>query len=312
MLSRVAESLFWINRYIERAENYSRFIHVNFVLALELPEGVDEQWEPLVLTTGDSEHFYKLYPNAGRDNVIEFLCFDKNNGNSILSCLETARENARGVRDFLPQSLWRNLNEFYISVNEAKDNVEIDTNEFPEFLWEIQKYSNAFYGALETSISHDLGYNFSKLGQTLERADKTTRILDMKYFYLLPTSGDVGSPLDLLEWSALLRSTNAFEIYRQLYGKLDVANIVSLLLLHEDYPRSVYACLQQCQYFIGQITGSRKGRRKNAAEKTLGRLLAEFEYDESQDIFAQGLHEYLDATQGKLNALGEAIADSFF
>ncbi|MEY4525720.1 MAG: hypothetical protein RIR57_1090, partial [Bacteroidota bacterium] len=218
MLSRVANSIYWMNRYIERADNYARFISVNFNLALDLPPNVPEQWEPLIVATADHYNFFEHYSEANRENVLYFMTFDVNNPNSILSCLYSARENARTIRESISKEMWEYVNQIYWKV---KDRVEGSKSwelaRYQGFLEEIKSGSQLFYGIVDSTITRGEGWHFGQLGKLLERADKTTRFLDVKYFTLLPNVDAVGSPLDLLLWSSVLKSVSAYNMFRQQY-----------------------------------------------------------------------------------------------
>src|SRR6202158_2246094 len=190
MLARVADSIYWMSRYAERAENVARFIEVNLNLMLDLPVGSAQQWQPLVATTGDAAEFAKRYGAAAatQHDVIEFLTFDHENVNSIRSCLRAARENARSVREIISSEMWEKLNEFYLMVNSADADAGSRTD--PQDLFRsVRMAGHLFTGVTNATMTHNEGWHFCRLGRMLERADKTSRILDVKYFLLLPTAG---------------------------------------------------------------------------------------------------------------------------
>ena len=213
MLARVADSIYWMSRYVERAENVARFIEVNLNLMLDLPAGSAQQWQPLVATTGDAEEFAKRYDTATQQNVIQFLTFDEENVNSIRSCLRVARENARSVREIISSEMWEHLNEFYLRVNSAEAGSRTDPQ---DLLRSIKRSGHLFTGVTDATMTHNESWHFCQLGCMLERADKTSRILDVKYFLLLPTAADVGTTSDDIQWAAVLRSASAFEMYRKM------------------------------------------------------------------------------------------------
>jgi uncharacterized alpha-E superfamily protein len=311
MLSRVADSIYWLNRYIERAENVARFIDANFHMILDLPLGAAEQWMPLVNTTGDRGLFTELYREAYRDRVIQFLTFDQRNPNSILSCMRAARENARSVREYISSEMWQQVNTFYLTVNEAA--VHGGGIDLPhQFFVDIMMASHLFVGITESTMSHGEGWHFGRLGRMLERADKTSRILDVKYYVLLPSVDYVGSPFDNILWAALLRSASAFEMYRKRYGRIDPDKIVDFLVLDPNFPRAIHCCLKAAEISMRSITGSPRGSFSNRAEQALGKLLAEIDYVTVEEILTVGLHEYLDALQTRLNQVGNAIFETFF
>src|SRR5262245_20433124 len=230
MLSRVADSLYWISRYIERAENVARFIDVNLHMMPDLPEGATEQWQPLVITTADDLPFAERYGTATRDNVIQFLTFDQENPNSIIACLRAARENARSVREIISSEMWVQINTFYLMMNESAATDRVRESPY-EFFREVKMASHLFEWLTNAAMSHGEGWHFCRLGRLLERADKASRILDVKYFILLPAVTDVGTPFDDIQWAAVLRSTSALEMYRKRHHHLTPEQIVDFLLL---------------------------------------------------------------------------------
>ncbi|MBI2826531.1 MAG: alpha-E domain-containing protein [Planctomycetia bacterium] len=311
MLSRVANSIFWMNRYIERAENVARFIEVNLHLTLGLDNGFANQWEPLVITTGDHASFVERYGAATQKNVIDFLTFDKENPNSILSCLNAARENARSVREIISSAMWLELNKFYLTVRGASHG-GWSVSRAHDFFDQIIVSSHLLSGISDATMSHGEAWHFARMGQLLERADKTSRILDVKYFILLPRPQDVGTPLDTIQWAALLKSASALEMYRKSRGRISPAAVADFLILDRHFPRSIRFCLLGAEDSLHRITGSDPGTFCNKAEQRLGRLRAEFDYTQVSDIIDQGLHEYLDHFQTKLNQVGDAISETFF
>ena len=311
MLSRVADSIYWMSRYIERAENVARFIDVNLQLMLDLPAGSEEQWEPLVITTGDQAGFRERFGGATRENVIQFLAFDADNPNSILSCLRSARENARSVREVISSEMWEQLNKFYLMVNDAAPSGR--AMEAPhDFFTEVKLASHLFAGVAGATMSHSEGWHFCRLGGLIERADKTTRILDVKYFFLLPSVSYVGTPFDDIQWSAVLRSASAFEMYRKRHGPISPDRVAEFLLLDHDFPRAVHYCLIKAEQSLHAITGTPPGTFRNTAEQRLGQVCAELAYARIQEIIAAGLHEFLDGLQTKLNHVGDSVFDTFF
>ena len=242
MLSRVADSLYWINRYIERAENISRFVEVSEAMALDCPPGSAEPWLPLIDASGDREQFDSLYPQGRPEDVIQFLVREPENPNCVVNCMEIARENARQIRDVITTEMWEQLNGTYWSLQEP-----VFWEQPPqEQLREIRRACQLFYGITDATLSRDLSWQFSRLGRLLERADKTTRILDVKYFLLLPSSEDVGGVLDELQWIAMLRTAGAYQMFRQSQQQgISPKAVASFLLLNPIFPRSVIYCLER-------------------------------------------------------------------
>jgi uncharacterized alpha-E superfamily protein len=308
MLSRVADSVFWMARYVERAENVARFIDANFNLTLDLGDEIGDQWAPLVYTTGDQEPFFARYGKASRENVLHFLAFDAENPNSILSCLARARENARTAREIISSDMWEELNRFYLLVREAVGESKSDH----EFFAQIKRASHLLIGTTDATMSHSEAWHFARMGRLLERADKTSRIVDVKYFILLPKVSDVGSNLDVVQWSALLRSASALEMYRRSHGRIAPLKVVDFLLLDRNFPRSVRYCVGGAEDSLHAITGTPDGTFGNRAEQELGRLRSELDFTAMDDIVHAGLHEFIDDIQSRLNRTGEAIFKAFF
>lgn len=311
MLSRVANSIYWMSRNIERAENYARFIQVNLNLSPDLPEEAVEQWEPLVMTTGDQSLFKSQFSEATRDNVIYFLTADPKNPNSILSCLNAARENARSVREIISSEMWEQVNRFYLAVKEGVSGKAFMRNPHV-FFTKVKEGSHLFVGITDATMSHGEGWHFSRIGRLIERADKTSRTLDVKYYFLLPSVKDVGTSLDNTQWAALLSSASALEMYRKRYGAISPNRVAEFLILAPEFPRAIRYCLIKAGDSLHGISGSEIGLYQNLAEKRLGRLQAELAYADIDELMSGGLHEFLDSFQAKLNLVGEAIAETFF
>jgi len=309
MLSRVAESIHWMGRYIERAENVARFVDVNLNLMLDLPVGSAQQWQPLIDITGDTEPFARRYGAATQLNVIHFLTFDPENVNSICSCLRAARENARSVREVISSEMWEQLNQFYLMVSSAAAGGVTDPQ---ELFASVKLASHLFAGITDATMTHNEGWHFCRLGRELERADKTSRILDVKYFLLLPTVADVGTTFDDIQWAAVLRSASAFEMYRKRHGRISPVNVVEFLLLDREFPRAVHSCLMAARESAHAISGTPPGIFRNPVEQLLGELCSELAYAVVEDIIAAGLHEYLDRLQTKMNLVGNGIHETFF
>ncbi|MCE9556279.1 MAG: alpha-E domain-containing protein [Planctomycetes bacterium] len=311
MLSRVAESIYWMSRYVERAENVARFISVNLNLSMDQPGSADYQWRPLVVTTGDMEQFSKRYDSTTKANVVQFLTFDRENPNSILSCLEQARFNARSVREIISCEMWELINAFYLSVKQSGGLATVLYRLF-DFCEQVRVSGQNFQGVTDATMTHGEAWHFCRLARLNERADKTSRILDVKYFILLPTVSDVGTPLDDIQWSALLRSASALEMYRQRFGRILPLNVVKFLILDREFPRAVLYCLTKANESLHAITGTSPGSFSNLPEKQMGQLRADLAYTKAEEVIHRGLHEFIDELQTGLNQVGEAIHETFF
>lgn len=311
MLSRVADAVYWMNRYVERAENVARFVDVNLNLMLDMPDGADQQWAPLIATTGDDALFREKHGDPSRATVLHFLTFDPDYSSSILSCLRAARENARSVREIISSEMWEQVNKAYLMVSSAAARPEV--LEMPhEFYSEVKLAAHLFVGVNYITMTHNEAWHFGRLGRLLERADKTSRIVDVKYFLLLPDPQDVGSPYDEIQWASLLKSASALEMYRKRFGRIDPVHVTEFLLLDRKFPRSMHYCVTKGERSLHAITGTTIDTVTTTAERRLGRLRGELEYADIREIVGGGLHEYLDAFQNKLNGVGEGIHDTFF
>ncbi len=311
MLSRVANSIYWMCRYIERAENVARFISVNLNLLLDLPSEMGKHWEPIVATTGDQKLFEKKYPDYNQESVIRFLTFDREYPNAIISCLAAARENARSIREIISSEMWEHLNDFYLDLSESKETGFIEKDPLRHFE-KIQMRSHLFTGLMDCTMSHGEAWNFARIGMMIERADKTSRILDVKYFMLLPEAELVDSPFDNIQWSAVLRSASAFEMFRKENNRITPRSVADFLIFDSQFPRSIRHCISKAKICLHRISGASNGSYHNVAEKRLGRLEADLEYTDIDEVIQQGMHEYLDNLQVRLNEVDSAIGITFF
>lgn len=311
MLSRVANSVYWMCRYIERAENIARFISVNLSLLLDMPSEAGRQWEPMIMTTGDHKEFEKRYDSYSRDNVIRFLTFDREYPNSIAVSLRAARENARTIREIISSEMWEQLNRSYLELNQWEKN-GFAFRDPHTFFHALKMRGHMFTGLLYSTMSQNEAWHFARVGLMIERADKTSRILDVKYFMLLPKVEMVNSPYDAIQWAAVLKSTSALEMYRKQYHHITPKQVAEFLILDERFPRSIRHCIYAAQSSLHAITGSPIGKGRNSAEKVLGRLKADLEFSDIDDVIEYGMHEYLDRLQTRLNRIDDAVACSFF
>ncbi len=316
MLSRVANSLYWISRYIERADNVARILDVNLQLLLDYRRLDDEHlarhWIPIVQSTGDEEDFFELYEEANGRTVTEYFVFQRKNPNSIVSSIAQARENARMVRDQITIEMWEEINRIHLLVRSERAE-HIWKSSPAEFFHEIRANSCNLQGLIDSTIPRNEGWHFLQAGKYIERADKTTRILDLRHESVpekeVPVHVD---QTDALEWSAVLRSCSAWDAYRHLHG-VDVGprRVSELLLLSPEFPRSVRFCVSELDSVLRALSGAPPGRFWNDAEKRSGRLLAELQFSEIDDIFVKGLHGYLDGLQLQLNEIGEALCSIY-
>ena len=310
MLSRVADSLYWINRYIERAENISRFLEVSEAMALDCPSGSAEPWLPLVDAIGDRDSFEQMYSQGSPKEVVSFLLLDRDNPNSIVSCIANARENARQIRDVITTEMWEQLNDLYWNV---QDGEALWQEPDQEQLRSIRRGCQLFYGITDVTLNRDQTWLFSRLGRLIERADKTSRILDVKYFLLLPAPTEVGGVLDELQWISLLRTAGAYQMYRQsVQQAITPSSVARFLLLDPIFPRSVRFCLQAINETLSQIQRPPQAGPPDDLECLRGQVLAKWSYIRIDVLIERGLHEAIDQLQTDLNQLHALIHNRYF
>jgi len=305
-----------MSRYIERAENTVRLVDVNLQLMLDFRNqdnrATVEHWIPIVQSTGDHERFASLHPKATGPAVTEFLVFQTENPNSIVSSITQARENARMVRDQVSAEVWEELNRLYLFLHSPRAR-ELWENSAHEFFSLIKASSLQLHGLTETTQVRNEGWFFVQAGRYLERADKTSRLLDV-WHASVPDRGAAAqaSQQASLSWSAVLRSSSAWDAYKALHGaEVQPMLVAELLLLSEDFPRSARFCVQQLNAALRRISGVSEGRFTNEAEKHSGRLLGELQYSTVADVFDAGLHDYIDQFQSRLNTIGDALFKTY-
>jgi uncharacterized alpha-E superfamily protein len=312
MLCRVAESLFWMSRYLERAENQARFIGVTLNIALGYRDSEEVLWSSLLHAGGDTENFQTHYSQTTRENVIRYLLFDRENRNSVVNCLAAARENARSIRENLTTPMWESINRFYLRVRQAaSQSPQILIQPHP-FLERIKRSAHQVSGVASATWPRGEAWNFSNIGCLLERADKTSRILDVKYFILLPNPAHVGSQVDVVQWAALLESTSALQTYRRTHGRIQPTSVVEFLILNPSFPRSLRFCVREAEGCLRAISGTPAHSFSNPAEHLLGQMSSQLNYARASDIISSGLHQFVDDFQTRLNDVGQAVSETFF
>lgn len=308
MLSRVASSIYWMARYIERAENLARFIDVTLNIVLD-HNRIGEQWQPLVKATGDEEVFQEKYGDYSSENVRRFLTFDDSYASSIVSSIGFARENARTVREVISSEAWEVLNEYYLMLRAASPQDFGNANS--DLYAEIKKQSHLFSGVFDSTMSRDKGWYFANMGRFLERADKTSRILDVKYFTLLPKASSIGTTVDDLLWAAVLRSVSGFEMFRKKRHTLTIENIIDFLVLDTSFPRSIHYCLRTAAGSLSKLSGY-DPPEQNTPQLHINGILDRLAMSSNQTIIDRGMHEFIDSLQVDLNSLGSALYRRYF
>jgi len=396
MLSRVASCVYWMNRQIERAENVARAMETTLDLALEGTISHGRLWNALVCTFGDQADFQERHGQADQARVISFLAFDLENPNSIATCFRAARENARTVRDMISTAMWEEINKGHLEVQSAAQRYNGWLHP-REFLDEVKRASQLITGVCDATMSHGEAWHFGRLGRLIERADKTSRVLDVEHYFKPAASrfarpagssgagsstdassfarpaGSSGAgsstdassvarpeaasgagsstdassfaavadwtdgdsvtiprsvalvaesnshavePLggDAVQWSAVLESASALEMYRKQYGAVSRRNVVEFLVFDRFFPRAAHFCLIKAEESLLAITGGSKGAYTNLAEQRLGRLRSKLDYGSIDEVLTGpgGLHSFIDGFQQRLNRASDAIHDTFF
>ena len=317
MLSRTADHLFWMARYTERAENTARMLDVA-VQAAMLPQSLEDSeagWRAMLGISELEEAFHAKYPRISARDVIDFMTRDPANPSSIVSCLASARENARAVRGTLTTEVWETHNTTWLEVQNQLRNRSLRDDPSPFFEW-VKYRSHLSRGVTIGTMLKDEAFYFIRLGTHLERADNTARILDVKFHGAKQDSpsGDLGEPTiqdtqrDFYYWAAILRSVSAFEIYRKVYRDvITPARVAELLMLRPDMPRSLLGCLEEVVANLRNVANDNSAR----TERFAGRLHAQLKFASIDDILEQGLHDYLERFLADINELGNRVSRDF-
>lgn len=305
MLSRVAERIYWMARYLERAENTARLVNVYRESLLDLPKGVGVQWRQLVEITGTEEYFEPRYRSSGERNVMKFVLGDLDNPSSVLSCLAAARENVRTTRDLIPSEGWEHVNELYLFARKKFAKSKLPLNQHA-VLSEIVMRAQQIAGLLAGTMSHGDAYQFARLGRSIERADMTTRILDVGSTTLIAP----GEEIERLEnrlWMNVLRSLSAYQMYRQyVRRRVSGSDAVEFLLRDEQFPRSVAHNLITIAEALKRLPRSDKPLRVTARTQ---RHLAS---TDTAALFGNGLHLYMDELQVAFADINEQVVNAWF
>lgn len=312
MLGRTANDLFWLARYVERAESMARLIEVGYRIALlprENEAGYNEEWRSTLASAGCADGYFAKYETPNTRDVINYLLFDCDNPSSVLSCLKAARRNGRAQRIALTRDMWEALNDAWMEFSNIKP-VDVTANELPGLLDWIRSRSALYRGAMLNTILRGDTYFFSQIGTFLERADNTARILDVKYFVLLPEIEMVGGAVDNVQWGAILRSVSAHRSYRWVYKQnYRPWRIAEYLIFNRAMPRSLHACYFQLNTALdglAQLCGARH-KCHDTVEETLRSLID----GDVNAVFQSGLHEYLVDFVSINHRLGSEVAEAY-
>ena len=306
MLSRVANHIYWMARYLERAENTARLVSVNGTLILDLPREARPSWLSLIAITGSIEGFRTRHPEDGETNVVRYLVSDERNSGSILSSIQFARENARTIRDIIPREAWEQINCLYLSSRTALRGGLAPmrrSEELAQIILAVQQIS----GILEGGMSHDEGYEFLHLGQNLERADMTTRIIDVRCQDLAPEKAELLRPFENILWMSVLRSLTAYQMYRRhVQSQVRSDLVIRFLMCDAQFPRSLRYCLLAAKDCISRLPPCATGLA------ALCPLLEELDNADPETLGQSQLHEFIDQVQIGLNQVHAALSGCYF
>lgn len=310
MLSRTADNLYWIARNMERAETAARLLEVGARISL-LPtvDGYRSDWDSLLRASGNAVGFAQKYGAATEENIENYLFFDRDNPNSVASCLTRARENGRIVRTALTTQVWDALNTAFqeLRLLEAQPRAGQEMSKLTEW---VTRHTAMLRGAIDATLLRNDGYNLLNIGYYLERGDSTARLMDVKYYVLLPRAEYVGSGLDNDQWSMLLRAMSAHRAFHWAYGgEITAAKIAHFLILNPQCPRSLITCVAGLNNHLARL--AKLYDRETPAQEAAARLLSDLENQSVERIFDEGLHEFLTRFVGEAVALGSVIHNSY-
>jgi uncharacterized alpha-E superfamily protein len=309
MLGRTADSLYWMSRYMERAENVARILDVGLRMALipSAQETRDSAWVSTLEVAGGHDDFVERHGEINRNDVIRYLTIEQENPSSIYSSLRAARENARALRGTITTEIWESLNSTWLEYRDL-DEAALHARGVRDLLDWVKERVNLFRGVANGTMLQDDSFHFVRLGWSLERGGNTARLLDSKYHILLPSVADVGGAVDYYQWGALLRSVSAFRAYHKIYSNVIVPRrVAELLIMRADMPRSLHACLNQITAALDELCG----RRPFECRRLAGERHARIAYASMDAIFAKGLHEFLTEFIERNSELGAQIQRDF-
>jgi len=308
MLSRTADHLFWLARYIERAENIARLLDITWQTSLA-PQSIESavrNWQAALLCNDQLPAYLKFYDEVSAENVLAFMVFDARNPSSIYSCLKSARENAHTVRGTLTSEMWETINSTWLEMLNISRR-KLQDEEYSGFFEWVKTRSSLSRGVTFGTMLHDESFWFIRLGTYLERADNTARLLDVKY-YLIAEGEPIGTSADYYQWGALLRSVSAFELYRRVYrGSVSPSRVADLLITRAAMPRSLNACMIEVESMLQKLANE----HSQETQRIAGQMSAQLRYIRIEEILEEGLHPFLEKFQRKIYELGGLISQDF-
>jgi uncharacterized alpha-E superfamily protein len=306
MLSRVAENFYWLARYIERAENIARLVSVNGHLQLDLPASARTGWEPLIAITGSKPAFRKIFGSPSEKNVVAFLVHDDRNPGSILSSLKMAREDARTMRDVMPREAWEQISSLHASALQRSRKGQLKPDR-DQYLRSIVQGAQGITGLLAGTMSHDVGYDFLRMGRNLERADMTSRIIDVRSSDLLPEQGGGLRPFETIQWMSVLKSLSGYQMYRQHVDQsVRRVPVLNFLLKDKDFPRAIFHTLGEIESCLAHLP------RNGEALGVIRRLRKTVSDANLEKLEQRALNRFVDDLQIMMNELHDCLVATYF
>ncbi|MFT2212160.1 alpha-E domain-containing protein [Rhizobium giardinii] len=309
MLGRTANGLYWMFRYIERAENSARLIDAGLRMSLTRSQATEDDWDGVLQSSGVRDIYDDLYEKLSSADAIDFLLRDRANPSSVMSCIDAGRNNARMVRTALTRETWEATNECWLDLK-AMLARRVKAADLPEAIDAIKRKTGLIRGAFHGTMLRNEIFNFSRIGTFIERADNTARILDVKYYVLLPAVSQVGSSIDNVQWESILRSVSAHRSYGWVYeAEYKPSHIADFLILNGRMPRSLAYCYEKIVSNLGYL--AREYGERHAAHATAEETLTSLRNHSIKDVMDQGLHEYIENFISHNNRLGQEISDGY-
>ncbi|OUX17275.1 MAG: hypothetical protein CBE11_00075 [Rickettsiales bacterium TMED251] len=313
MLSRTAENLYWTSRYLERADSIARLLEVAYRISLipNTQEGYNNEWESILATSGTKEEYLSLYKQPKKEKIEFFLLFDNNNFSSVKNCIEKARDNIKMVRTAVTLEVWNAVNTLFYRYDEFV-NKKYNSKELPEILDLIKRQVNLIKGTIiNTQLLND-GFDFLTLGNYFERADFTARIIDVKYFILLPSSSFVGTQVDNFQWSLMLRSVSSYRAFKWAYGnsEIDYIKIIDFLVLNSQCPRSLFFSVEKIYHHLNRL--KKNYGESNVSLPKINQIYKRLKTTSVNTILDEGLHDFLSRFIKDISSVYQSVEKKYF
>jgi len=310
LLARYAEAIFWLARFMERAENLARILDVNETFSRDSRGG--QNWLSIVQLNADEKRFFAKHPLATAEAVLRFYVIDMENPTSIAASIRNARENARTLRPLISTEMWTQINVFYNRLRGLTP-ADLAAGGLTKLFASIKESCQTHTGITEGTFFRDQGWYFYQLGRYIERADQATRLVDIKYHLLLPRNQDVGSAIDVSQWNTLLRSAAGYHAFRRIHSTgITPARVAGFLLFNQRFPRSVSLCVREVDQLLTELKSRYALRGGNDAAEQTDELRAILSSHTIEQILATGLHEFIDLVQVRMASITTQLGIAFF